>query len=313
LDKGAVEIACDLCGSSDHTSEFEKDDYSAVRCSGCGLVFVNPQPCREYLEKEVYDEEYFDAGRGFGIEDALGKGAREARRRANALFRDIEKSMQPGRVLDVGCAAGYVLDTARRRGWDTTGVEISDFAATHAREELGLEVLTGDFPEMGLSTESFDLVLMLDVIEHFRSPRRALEKALDVAAPGGRLVLDTPNYDSAPARFLGTRWGLIAPEHHLFYFTPRTLSRMLRETGFKDIEIEFPQWGLSELLLSAGSFQKAGVPVSDEGKKLVRKYLRGPRDAARAAAGAIDKALLAPVFRNRKGSIIHVVARKAGS
>jgi len=310
MEKGLNLISCDMCGSELHKPEFKKDGLAAVRCGDCGLVFVNPQPSPEYLASEVYGEAYFDAEKGYGIEDALGAGGAEQRRRAEKLFRRLERDMKPGCVLDVGCAAGFMLDAARARGWTTAGSEISDFAARHAREKFRLDVRTGDFTALDFPPDNFDLVLMHDVIEHFTSPKKALLKAREVLKDGGRLVIGTPNYDCAPRRALGPGWGILQPEHHLFYFTPETLRRLLTETGFRLESLEFPLWGLTDLLLSAGSFQKAGIPVDEERKQFVRKHLRGVRDAARAVTSAVDRAVLTPLFRRRAGVAIFAIARK---
>lgn len=309
--KERTEISsCDVCGGSAFRPEFEKDGYTGVRCEGCGLVFVNPQPGADYLRDEVYGKDYFNAEKGYGIEDALGSGGDEARARANRLLARLEKKTAPGRLLDVGCAAGFTAAAARDRGWKVTGVEISDFAAAHAREKLGLDVRVGSFTDMDLPREEFDLALMLDVIEHFKSPAKAMRKAAEALRPGGLALVMTPNYDSPASRKLGAAWGLVAPEHHLFYFTPSTIKALVANAGLETVELEFPMWGLSELLLSAGSFQKAGIPVDESAKRFVRKYLKKPRDFARGTLSAIDKTALVPFMRKRAGATISLLAKK---
>lgn len=303
-------IDCELCGSSSFLNEFEKDGYSGARCAKCGLVFINPQPDSDYLRDEVYGEEYFNAEKGYGLEDALGAGGREARARADRLLSRIEKKIAPGKLLDVGCAAGFTSAAARDRGWDVLGIEISDFAAAHARNQLKLNVKTGSLTDMELPANHFDLALMLDVIEHFKSPGKAFDKAFAALRPGGLALVMTPNYDGIASKKLGAAWGLVAPEHHLFYFTPETLTKMAEKSGFKLASIEFPMWGLSELLLSAGSLQKAGIPVKDSSKKFVRKYLKAPRDMARAAVSVVDKALLTPIYRKKTGGTISAIFQK---
>lgn len=303
-------IDCELCGSGNFMPEFEKDGYTGVRCANCGLVFINPQPDSDFLRDEVYGKDYFNAEKGYGLEDALGAGGRESSARANRLLARLEKKIPPGKLLDVGCAAGFTSAAGRDRGWDVLGIEISDYAASHAREILKIDVRTGSFTDMDLPKDHFDLVLLLDVIEHFKSPKTAFEQVHKTLRPGGKALVMTPNYDGAASKKLGAAWGLVAPEHHLYYFTPDTLSKMAEQTGFKVMSIEFPLWGLSELLLSAGSFQKVGIPAGDSSKKFVKKYLKGPRDFARTAVSAIDRAVLTPIYRKKTGGTLSVVIEK---
>ncbi len=305
-------VTCDLCGSDDCSRELEKNGCTIVKCGDCGLVYVNPRPTEAYLSAEVYTEAYFNAEKGYGIADLFGAGHREARARADRILDDVEKRISPGNVFDVGCSAGFVLEKARERGWNTRGIELSDFAASYAREELGLDVATGSLTDttVELPENAFDLVLMLDVIEHFTSPSTALARTADMMKSNGLLYMNTPNYDSPPVRALGAGWGNITPEHHLFYFTPDTLERMLDKNGFKIVDMQFPLWGLADVLLSAGSFRKAGIPAGDEQKKFVRKYLRGPRDLARGIVSGIDRILITPFTKRRTGVSINVIAEK---
>ena len=305
-----IKVACDLCGSERSSVAFKKHGFTAVQCAECGLVFVNPRPDAQFLKSEVYNEGYFDAEKGYGIEDLHGRAKVESFRRAAALFDLIEKQTRRGAALDVGCAAGFFLEEAARRGWEPHGIEISDYAAAQAREKSGFDILTGDFVQLDIPENRFDLILMLDVIEHLTSPVKGLQKAYRSLKPGGLLVVETPNYESAPSKVLGVEWGLIAPEHHLFYFTPETLKRALGRSGLEIASLTFPRWGLADLLFSAGSLCRAGLPIGDKEKKFVRGRLRGLRDAVRAAADAADKSLLVPVFGRAGGVTMRAFAKK---
>ncbi|HOX27723.1 MAG TPA: hypothetical protein PLQ76_01070, partial [bacterium] len=109
-------VACDLCGSTRISEYLSKDGYDVAKCGECGLIFVDPIPDSEFLAAEVYNEGYFNAEKGYGIESISGKSREEAYKRAARIFGEIEKLRKPGRVLDVGCAAGFFLDAARKRG-----------------------------------------------------------------------------------------------------------------------------------------------------------------------------------------------------
>lgn len=307
---GTEEALCNLCGRGDAPVIMRKRGYEIRKC-GCGLVYVSPRLAAERLAEEVYGEGYFEAEGGYGIEDYLGgrnaaRSLKVARKRLDAL----EKRARRGRLLDVGCAGGYFLSAAKERGWDARGVEISEFAAAHAREKMGLDVRAGDFCLMEPEPDSYDLITMLDAIEHLQDPARALGNVYESLKRGGYFFAVTPNFEGLPSRVLGENWGLIEPEHHFYYFTQATLGAMLTKAGFEVVEWSYPLLGLGDLLLSAGTLQRAGAPVKESHKSFVRKYLRAPRDAARAAVSALDEAVFAPLFAKGRGVNVEVLARR---
>jgi SAM-dependent methyltransferase len=136
----------------------------------------------------------------------------------------------PPLVLDVGCGVGLLLDEARRRGWRTQGVELSDWGVRRARH-LGLEVFQGDLEEAGFAPGSFDAVFMIDVLEHLADPVRTLVKVSQMLRPGGVLCLVTPDAASAAAWVLGRRWWGMLPGH-VVLFPHQRLCELLRTLGF---------------------------------------------------------------------------------
>jgi 2-polyprenyl-3-methyl-5-hydroxy-6-metoxy-1,4-benzoquinol methylase len=137
---------------------------------------------------------------------------------------------RPPLVLDVGCGVGLLLDEARRRGWRTQGVELSDWGVRRARH-LGLDVFQGTLEEAGFAPGSFDAVFMIDVLEHLADPVRTLAKVSQVLRPGGVLCLVTPNPAAAAARVLGRRWWGLLPGH-VVLLPHRRLCELLRTVGF---------------------------------------------------------------------------------
>jgi SAM-dependent methyltransferase len=137
---------------------------------------------------------------------------------------------RPGRLLDVGCAAGFFLEAASER-WDVTGVELSGFAADYARREFGHVVHTGDIADAGLPDDSFDVVTLWNTVEHMSDPRTALAHVGRVAAPGALVVLTTGNASGPMARRDLANWNLMAPPEHLYFFDPSTITRLLADAG----------------------------------------------------------------------------------
>jgi len=197
-----------------------------VRCQDCGLVFINPRPnsadvIHDY--EDVVDERY--------VEEREGRVLTFERH-----LRPLERRAGPPngkRLLDVGCHIGVFVDVARRRGWDAWGVEPSRWAAEQAQSQ-GLRVVNGTLASAGLEDASFDIITLWDVIEHVPDPRGDLYHVHRLLKPGGMVVLHTIDIESPFARLMGRRWPWLM-EMHLWYFSPRTLRRMLQELGFEVI------------------------------------------------------------------------------
>ncbi len=182
-------------------------------CRRCGTVQTGELPTPEFLESryaDTQDSEYLDQEDG-------------RRRSARRLLTLLEQRVAPGRMLDIGCGHGLLMDEARRRGWDPTGLEFSHSAVGHARD-LGLTVLEQPIEEAPLQKGSFDAVMAVDLIEHVTEPREFVRRCRSLLAPGGALVIATPDPESLLARGFGQRWWGYIPAH--LHLLPR---RMLRE------------------------------------------------------------------------------------
>lgn len=193
------------------------------RCARCGTVAQPSLPAGGQLldlYRDTDDAPYL---------------AEEAGRRATArrLLALIERHRPPGRLLDVGCGHGLLLDEARRRGWAVLGLELSAAARAYAREGLGLEVR--DATLEGLDDGDFDAVVLADVLEHLADPVGTLRAAAARLRDGGVLLVVTPDPGSVTARVAGARWWGFLPAHT--YLLPRrTLRAVLAGEGLEPVE-----------------------------------------------------------------------------
>jgi SAM-dependent methyltransferase len=176
-------------------------------------------------------EEYAQARSDDYLDEELGQRAT-----AREALDRIERHVAGGRLLDLGCWVGFLLDEARSRGWDTVGVEPSGFAAAFAREHLGLDVRTEELFSAALEPGSFDAVVLGDVIEHLPDPGRALDHVASLMSPHGVLYLALPDAGSRLARLLGARWWSVIPTH-VQYFTRSSLQTLLSRHGFQALEL----------------------------------------------------------------------------
>jgi SAM-dependent methyltransferase len=238
-------VTCVACGTAFPPAPavaFRKDGFDIVRCPSCGLLFRAQLPTPAELNA-IYGSEYFFSNEGEthgqGYSDYLAEADlhRESARRRLAR---LERYAQRGSLLDVGAAAGFFVDEASRRGWDARGVDISDAMAAWGRERLHARIDTGALTALELPSASLDVVTMWDYIEHSIDPYGELARSAELLRPGGLLALSTGDSASIAARLLGSRWHLLTPRHHNFFYSPPTLRRLLDRTGFDVVESGHP-------------------------------------------------------------------------
>jgi len=188
---------------------------SIVRCVDCGMVSLPLHDLAPVAYEDAADPYYLE----------------QADQRIVNAHRLLDMVPRGGRLLEIGCASGFLLLAARERGFATQGVEMSAWASAHAREQYGLDVRSGRLEDLNLPAATYDVVVLADVIEHLHDPRRTIQHIHRVLRPGGVLLLLTPDVGSLTARVLGRRWwGLL--DDHYFYFSRATLRRLLTDEGF---------------------------------------------------------------------------------
>jgi 2-polyprenyl-3-methyl-5-hydroxy-6-metoxy-1,4-benzoquinol methylase len=236
-------VHCNLCGADDHR-RLRSEHITGVgvlhlvRCQQCGLVYVTPRMVEQQIRR-LYERDYFQTGdgarRGYRDYVADRKLLLETFRRRMGLIDRLTNSR--GRLLDVGCAAGYFLQVSNAAGWEVYGVEPATCMADYARSYLDLDVFGGTLREAGFPSGNFDVVTMWDVLEHTVDPRAELLEVNRVLGPDGLFVLETQNIASWAPKLFRKKWIHYGNDLHLFHFTPTTIARALKETGFTRIDI----------------------------------------------------------------------------
>ncbi len=197
-----------------------------VRCPRCGHMQLARFPTEEDLS-EAYGEAE--------SEDYIGEEEGQ-RATARAILERIEHQVAPGALLDLGCWVGFLPDEARKRGWQATGVEPSEFASAYARDRLGLDVRTEGLFEADLEPGAYDAVFMGDVIEHLPAAGDALDRIAELLTADGVLALALPDAGSRLARAMGKRWWSVLPTH-VHYFTRASLTALLVRHGYRVVSI----------------------------------------------------------------------------
>ncbi len=207
-----------LLSPTNHAPGEHADLY---RCTRCGTLQQPSLPGAAELARlyrGMRDDAYLEEEHG--------------RRRTAARVLDlVGPAGADGRLLDVGCGPGLLLDEARRRGFDAEGLELSDSAAAYARAHLGLTIHQTPLEEFEPEGRRFDVVVLADVLEHLSDPVAALRRCREVLRPGGVLCVITPDPSSAAARVAGARWWGLLPAH-TFLIPRATLRRIVEAEGF---------------------------------------------------------------------------------
>jgi 2-polyprenyl-3-methyl-5-hydroxy-6-metoxy-1,4-benzoquinol methylase len=257
---------CRLCGSPRTKLRIQLDGYGVYRCQECDAVFSD---LTAEQAAKLYDAEYFTEEFGPYFAALFGDADDTPIRKHFTRYLDtLERAVPGGRLLDVGCAAGLFLDVARARGWEVEGVEISDHAASVAREKRGLEVIVGDVMDISLPEQHFDAVSMLDVLEHIIEPGTLLDRVRGLIKPGGALMLVLPNDRNLTTMTAMTAYrasmGTVAYPasrvhqiYHVTYFTPATITALLQRHGFEVIEVAPDETVRG--LINESPLMKAGV------------------------------------------------------
>lgn len=228
---------CPLCQSGDLSLYLNKDGFNVMRCSNCGHLFVAniPQDLSPF-----YSSGYFNGDLeldGYMDYEADKKACLHTFEEYLNLLNLHSKSEQK-KMFEIGCATGVFLDMARTAGWEVSGVDISDYAVSKAKEK-GLSVYSGVVSDLPLESLSdiYDAVAMFDVIEHLPDPKIELDFANKILKSGGVLVFASPNSSSLWAKVMGKKWHAFVPPQHLHFFSKDNVMKVADQTGFEVVSI----------------------------------------------------------------------------
>jgi len=224
---------CIACGAAP-APLFERADLAVVSCPACGLEWQRPFPSAERL-RGLYAGDYFQRWGARGPE-ALARVRAIKQASCAELLRRIARLRPDGKLLDLGCAMGFLLEAAEQAGYQGWGLDLNPEAVAFAKRRFGNRVALGELGAAAFPGVSFDVITLIDVIEHVPDPTALLAAVRARLAPGGVLAAILPNAASATRRLFGRRWQHYTPEH-LFYWTPAALDKKLAAAGFEQREI----------------------------------------------------------------------------
>lgn len=225
-------VRCPVCGHPLFKKKYSINHYTLVQCCACQVIFV-----REKLSQQDLDQYYFKEVDGAeGKKDCVYLDEENIEnlsyyyRRLKAL---ILKRIQTGKILDIGCNAGYFLDVME--GFECYGVERSPDYAKVAKSKYGERVFEGTFEDYQVPDGFFDCISMQDVFDHMLDPMAVLEKCRRLLKPDGILVVKVHDLSCLYARMTGKNFYALIPPAHLFFYNRPSLKTALQKASFEII------------------------------------------------------------------------------
>jgi len=250
--------ACRACKAHDARLLFDIGGNRVVRCCRCSHVYLDVVHDNSSIDALYahYEERYFD------------RSSREIEQETLTNFdtylencRRFCLSLPAGpRLLDIGCGAGHLLERAQKHGFEVEGQDICGPLLDMAARRFGCTVHRGFLCDVELPPHSFDVIAMVDVLEHLKDPETELGLVRTLRKPGGILFILTPNDQALVRRLAKLSYTLsfhrfVFPMKslyyidHLSYFNRRSLSLLLKRTGFEMVHCETKNPELTRLSL----------------------------------------------------------------
>jgi SAM-dependent methyltransferase len=239
-----VPRSCPLCGGRQPKLLFRQEVWDIVKCSGCGMVFIAGLLAYEVQARDhdwacEHAKEFRRRKQRQPVMLFLSRVLRPLRSDTNGkMLSQTLRWRREGKLVDFGSGEGGFLERAAPY-FDVTGIELSPRSAEISRKRVpSALILEGPVTEIAdreLGAENFDLVTQFGYIEHEWHPLAGLRAAYRLLKPGGITVIKTPNYASWNRYIRGLDWCGYHIPGHCNYFTPQTLSDLLRHAGFEPV------------------------------------------------------------------------------
>ncbi|MEO7777871.1 MAG: class I SAM-dependent methyltransferase [Fibrobacteria bacterium] len=205
------------------------------KCRSCSLMYISPRLATSVREDMLRREPApISSERNLMLRHRMAEHMERIQREMPKAYGLNKRSAS---LLEVGCRWGHFLQLCRPHYRSVEGLEWSKERAAFARERFDLQVSATDIfrdPWEG----RYNVIAAWDIVEREAHPAEFLKWAHDHLEPGGQLLLSTPNYNSLSRHLLRKRWSFFEPSRHLCFFTPATLTALLRKAGFKDVVVK---------------------------------------------------------------------------
>lgn len=219
---------CPVCLGTRASQFTEANGLDLYSCGECATLFVHPPP-------GPAETRAFYADRANGATTGYFAKPDKKMRRSRGRVRTLRRfAPEAGRLLDVGCSGGFIVEAAREAGLAATGVDLEPPAIAYARRHFPAnDFFCGTVEEFAATApDPFDIVYCSEVIEHVPEVRSFCRIIAGLLRPGGLLYITTPDLTHWSQPSDVRRRSGFSPPGHCVYFTPRSLIRLLESFGF---------------------------------------------------------------------------------
>lgn len=221
-----------------------------AECQSCKLQALSPRPD----QTELYTKDYYQGKAEYSYIDER-KAKPFFRYVWKARLKNIKRFVKSGHFLDIGSSFGGFLEVAKEEGFNIQGVEISEYAAKYANANQ-IPTFHGNLFDAKFPTSSFDVITLVEVIEHIENPNLFFQELTRILKPGGLLLLQTANFKGWQAKNEASHYHYYMPGH-VFYYSDTLLKKILTGFGFGSFVsyfgVDFPL--VAKLKKARGSFQ----------------------------------------------------------
>ena len=225
--------ACNLCAATEWYPVAAICGRRYGQCAGCGVVRLIDRVAESALGL-LYAHYYHPEPPSPAALDAQLRNPTFAYRRRRI---DSVRGRGERRIFEIGCGDGNFLAFMQRAGWKVDGSEFGSEAVSLVRERHGIAITQGEVTKQRPATAPFPVVAAYHVIEHVYRPADWLEQVRLLIEPKGLLCLQTPNWNALSRTVTGLAWASMTFPQHVYFYTPATLSALLRRFGFDVLSV----------------------------------------------------------------------------
>lgn len=232
-----VEQNCPVCGETGDAIPLTNANGNTYKaCETCDITYMSP-----ILEEEALTEIYrhhSETPKSFFWGHSMARVRKSDVKASNHPSPILAKHVPGGKLLEIGCGTGEFLRKAQAF-YECSGIEIDPKTSAFARDELGLDIVTGDIMRHQLPySREFDVIALFQVIEHIPNPKALLEKIEPLIRFGGYLLIECPNRRSLSLRLLGRWHVLLEGNEHITFFSRNSLRLLLESSGYNVVDCE---------------------------------------------------------------------------
>ncbi|MGL1884887.1 MAG: class I SAM-dependent methyltransferase [Reichenbachiella sp.] len=233
---------CPTCNSKEFINHIICDDHSVskesfaiTKCSNCDLLLTNPRPDQASIGKYYQSEDYIShTNQANNIVNRIYKVVRNITLKQKYNWLKAYKTKES--ILDYGCGTGHFLNFLNGKGWSTTGIEPD----SQAREIAASINDSKIYPNIdSLPNGKYGIITLWHVLEHVHDVSALLTKLKNhLTKKEGKLIIAVPNHNSYDRKFYKEKWAAYDVPRHLYHFEKATLIELLKQHGFKLIDIK---------------------------------------------------------------------------